>query len=193
MVAAARVSALVLAGGRGTRMGGAAKHELVVEGETIFARLVKVLAPRVEEIVVSSAIDVAGFRTVRDRVVDAGPLAGIAAGLAAAATPWVVVVAGDMPHVSGAVVDAMLAKLDDAAVDAVGVRVGGEPQPLLCVLARGAVLAVVEGMLARGSYKASRLLTDEGLRVAWLEEAELRAIDPELRALRNINTPSDLL
>jgi molybdopterin-guanine dinucleotide biosynthesis protein A len=60
------------------------------------------------------------------------------------------------------------------------------------MLACGVVRGVVEAMLVRGSYKASRLLTDEGLRVAWIEDAELRAIDPELRSLRNINAPTDL-
>ena len=76
------VSALILAGGKATRFGGAAKHQLVVDGETIFARQVRVLAPRVAEILVSGPT-IEGYRTVRDVVEGAGPLAGIAAGLAA--------------------------------------------------------------------------------------------------------------
>jgi len=28
--------------------------------------------------------------------------------------------------------------------------------------------------------------------VRWIEEAELRAVDPELRALHNVNAPEDL-
>jgi len=35
-------------------------------------------------------------------------------------------------------------------------------------------------------------LTDEDVRVRWIEEAELRAIDPMLRVLHNVNTPADL-
>jgi molybdopterin-guanine dinucleotide biosynthesis protein A len=60
----------------------------------------------------------------------------------------------------------------------------GLPEPLLCVLHRR-VLPVLERRLAAGRFKASGLLTDEGLRVAWIDDA-----DP--RALRNVNSPGDL-
>jgi molybdenum cofactor guanylyltransferase len=175
------VSALILAGGKATRFGGRAKHELVVEGETIFARQIAVLAPRVDEILVSSPRDIAGYRTVRDRHAGAGPLAGIAAGLAACTTDWLLVIAGDMPHVDGALIDRML---EVRAGDAVGVRVAALPEPLLCLLHRR-VLPVVERRIEAGHYKASGLLTDEGLAVRWLDDA-----DPV--ALRNVNSPEDL-
>jgi molybdopterin-guanine dinucleotide biosynthesis protein A len=176
-------SALILAGGRATRLGGAAKHELVVEGETIFARQCRVLAPRVHEILVAAPRDVSGFRTVRDPIEGVGPLAGIAAGLAAVTTPWLVIVAGDMPFVTGELVDALLAKAGEG-VDAVCVRERGLPEPLVGVL-HERVRAVVERRLAAGRYKASGLYTDEGLRVSWLD-------DPAGRALKSINTPGDL-
>jgi hypothetical protein len=35
-------------------------------------------------------------------------------------------------------------------------------------------------------------LTDEDVRVRWIEEVEVRAIDPLLRALHNVNAPADL-
>jgi hypothetical protein len=37
-----------------------------------------------------------------------------------------------------------------------------------------------------------RLLTDEPLRVRWIEEGELRAVDPQRRALHNVNAPEDM-
>jgi molybdenum cofactor guanylyltransferase len=190
------VTAAILAGGSATRMGGRKKHELVVDGATIFARQRAVLAPRVGEIIVSlapGAPDVPGFRCVHDAVGGRGPLAGIAAALAAIATDWLLVVAGDMPELHGGVIDAMLALAHAAApaTDAIGVRVAGRPQPLLTVLRRDCRTAV-DRMLAAGRYKASQLLTDEGLQIVWLADDALRAIDPELRGLRNINTPADL-
>lgn len=181
------VTALILAGGRATRMGGVDKRGLVVEGRTIFARQCEVLAPRVAEIVVSVAAGApatSGYRTVHDAVEGAGPLAGIAAGLAAARTPWVIVVAADMPYVAGALVDRMLAAATDD-VDAVGLRAGGLPEPLLSVLRAAPARAAVERLLSARRFKASALLTDEGLRVAWLDDA-----DP--RALVNVNAPGDL-
>lgn len=177
----ADVSALILAGGKATRFGGAAKHLLVVDGETIFDRQVRVLAPRVAEILVSSPEPVASYRHVRDATPGIGPLAGIAAGLGACATPWLFVVAGDMPYLDAALVDRMLARRGD---DAVGVRVGDLPEPLVCVL-HVRVLPSVLRRIAAGRYKASGLLTDEGLLVRWI-------VDADPRALRNVNSPEDL-
>lgn len=189
------VSALILAGGQATRMGGRDKRTLVVDGRTIFERQVEVLAPRVAEILVSARAPVAGYRTVRDARPGAGPLAGIAAGLAATATRWLLVVAGDMPWIAGAVIDQLLACAAaprEAAVDAVGIRIGPLPEPLLCVLRVATARPEVERRLATGRYKASELLTGDGLAVTWLDEGALRSVDPELRSLRNVNTPADL-
>lgn len=191
VVPAGDISALILAGGRATRLGGVVKHELVVDGQTIFARQVAVLAPRVAEILVSSPRDVAGYRTIRDVHEGIGPLAGIAAGLAACRTPWLLVVAGDMPFITGALIDRLIdrarASIDPHAadsVDAIGIRIDGLPEPLLCVL-HTRTLPIVERRIAARDYKASRFLTDEELRIDWIEDAD-RA------ALRNVNTPEDL-
>lgn len=175
------ITALILAGGKATRLGGIAKHELVVDGETIFQRQVRVLAPRVHEIVVSSPRDIAGYRTVRDIIADIGPFAGVAAGLAACTTPWLLVVAGDMPHITAELVDRMIALRGD---DAVALRVGTVIEPLLCVL-NVRVRPVVDRRLVEGRHDMKGLLADAGLVVRWIDDA-----DP--RALRNVNSPDDL-
>jgi molybdenum cofactor guanylyltransferase len=189
----ADVTALILAGGKATRLGGVDKRELVVEGRTIFARQCEALGPRAAEILVSSRHEVPGYRTVADAVPGAGPLAGIAAGLAAAATPWLLVIAGDMPYISGALIDLVLAHAG-GDVDAVGIRIGELPEPLFCLLRVAAARPALAARLAGGGarLKASRLLTDGDLRVAWISEVAVRAIDPELRGLFNVNEPADL-
>src|SRR3979409_196295 len=93
------VTALILAGGKATRLGGVDKRELVIGGRTIFERQVEALRPCVAEIVVVAPRPIAGCRPVAALVSDVGPLAGIAAGLAAVTTPWLFVIAGDMPGV----------------------------------------------------------------------------------------------
>jgi len=185
------VTALILAGGKARRLGGVDKRAIVVAGRTIFERQVEVLQPLVAEILVSSPRPVPGFRTVTDALPDLGPLAGIAAGLAAAATPWLFVVAGDMPHIHRALVAQILARAD-AEADAVGVRVGGLPEPLCTALRVDVWRPIVAARIAARRLKASSLLTDEDVRVRWIEEAELREIDPMLRALHNVNAPEDL-
>jgi len=191
MLARADVTALILAGGRATRLGGVDKRTLQIEGASIFERQCAVLAPLCAEILVSTAGAVPGYRTVADPAPGGGPLAGIAAGLAHATTPWLLVVAGDMPHLSAPVLGLLLGAAG-ADVEAVAVRIGALPEPLLCLYQVAAVRPRVEARLAAGRLKASALLTDAGLVVAWVDDAQLRAIDPDLRALTNINTPADL-
>lgn len=173
---------MILAGGKATRFGGIAKHELVIAGSTILQHQVAVLAPRVAEIIVSSPRDIAGYRCVRDAAGE-GPLAGIAAGLAACASPWLLVLAGDMPFITAQLIDSLIAARAPE-LDAVGLEVDGLPEPLCCLL-HVRTRAAVEHRLAAHRYKASGLLTDEGLNVRWLTDA-----DP--RALRNLNSPSDM-
>lgn len=185
------VSALILAGGKATRLGGVDKSSLVVDGQTIFARQVAVLAPRVAEILVSSSRPVPGYRTVADAVPDGGPLAGIAAGLGVARTEWLLVLAGDMPRITGPVIDLLLSACR-TDVDAVGVRVGDLYEPLISVLRVATALPIVRARLAAQRHAAQRLLTEGDLRVRWLDEAALRAVDPDLRVLTNVNTPHDL-
>lgn len=185
------VTALILAGGKATRLGGIDKRAIVFAGRTIFERQVEALGPCVAEILVSSPRPVDGYRTVADLVPDLGPLAGIAAGLAVAATPWLFVLAGDMPHVHRAFLDLVLAH-GDAACDAVGIRIGGLPEPLCTVMRVAVWRPIVTDRLAKRRLKASSLLTEEAVRVRWIEEAEVRAIDPQLRALHNVNAPQDL-
>jgi len=174
------VTALILAGGKATRMGGVDKRELVVGGQTIFERQLAALAG-VAEVLVSSKRDIPGVRTVRDAVVNGGPLAGIAAGLAVARTPWVFVLAGDMPYVTAGLVARMLDARGDG--DAVGIRIGELPEPLVCVLKVATYAPLVDARLARGDLKASRLLTDG--RVTWLADVDRLLV-------RNVNAPDDL-
>jgi molybdopterin-guanine dinucleotide biosynthesis protein A len=176
------VTALILAGGKATRLGGVDKRELVVEGRTIFERQLEALDSL--PILVSSPRELPGHVTVRDAIADGGPLAGIAAGLAAARTTWLLVLAGDMPYITAAVVERLLAHTADD-IDAVGVRLAGLPEPLVCVLRVSVFLPLVQARLARGDLKASRILTEGEIRVTWLDELDARPF-------YNVNVPADL-
>ena len=199
-----KCSACILAGGRATRLGGRAKPLVPVRGTPILDRQLDVLAPRVAEVLVAIAPGAAPLpvpdrwadrvRFVHDEASGVGPLAGIAAGLAACRTPWLLVVAGDLPHLHPGVIDLLIrTALDEVSVrdtDAVIVRRGVYPEPL-CGVHSTPQLDRARTLLREGRYKAAALL--EGARVHWIEEAALRAIDPELRTLDDVDTPEDLV
>jgi molybdopterin-guanine dinucleotide biosynthesis protein A len=198
------ISALILAGGRATRMGGIAKHEIIVQGETILARQSKLLRPLVNDILVSAPGEIEGFRTVRDVHDGIGPLAGISAGLAATTSHWLFIVAGDMPYLSGMLVCQMLEFVEMAGgrseedgaptfenIHAVGVKKDKLPEPLFSIVRVPRARVVVAAMIAAGDFKASRML--EALNPCYVPAKIARACDPDLLTLHNINEPSDIL
>ncbi|MBP6628310.1 MAG: NTP transferase domain-containing protein [Kofleriaceae bacterium] len=194
------LGAAIIAGGQGTRLGGVTKSLLVVDGVAIVDRQLALLAPWAHELVLAVSAPApwaddraarVGARVVIDAAGARGPLAGIAAALAAARADWMLVVGGDMPWLSAPVL-ALVREAVDAAgadVDAVVPRVGGFPEPLLAAYrARAAAGAAA----AAGAGLGPSAWLRRELTVAWIEEAAVRAIDPELRALRGVNTAADL-
>lgn len=97
---------VILAGGRATRMGGGDKCLLLAGGRSLLAHAVERLAPQVDGLILNANGDPARFADYRLPVVAdsvagfAGPLAGVLAGMEAAAArgaAQIVTVAGDTP------------------------------------------------------------------------------------------------
>jgi molybdopterin-guanine dinucleotide biosynthesis protein A len=102
-----RITGLVLAGGRGSRLGGIDKGLLPINGLPMIEHVVGRLRPQVAEIIVSANRNIEryrefGWRVVADEVDDSykGPLAGILSGLRGARTDWIVTAPCDAPLVS---------------------------------------------------------------------------------------------
>lgn len=200
--AARELGAIVLAGGRSRRMG-SDKASLELAGLTLLERVVRGVARFAEPVVVvarqGQALPAlpASVTIARDPVEDLGPLAGLAAGLAAlgARSDWAYVTATDMPFPSEAVASRLFAiALERGAIAAMPTR-EGRAQPLASVL-RVETLTRIEARLARGERRLSSIV--EALDARLVDAAELladRAVaneDPELDALRDLDTVEDL-
>src|SRR6266542_3037884 len=115
------MTGLLLAGGRSTRMG-SDKAMMDFEGEPLAERVLRVLRAVSNAVLVASGdgerLSALGVRQVADAIPDAGPLGGIVAGLEAATTELVAVLAVDMPYASPAVLQLLAARWDgtDAVV-----------------------------------------------------------------------------
>ncbi|WP_367127077.1 molybdenum cofactor guanylyltransferase [Saccharothrix sp. HUAS TT1] len=107
-------AALVLAGGRGSRLGGVDKASLVVGGRTLLDHVLDAVAPARQTVVVGPRKDgVPGVTWTREDPPGGGPVAGLTAGLAHVRTDLVVVLAVDQPGITRSTVDRLLAAVGE--------------------------------------------------------------------------------
>jgi molybdopterin-guanine dinucleotide biosynthesis protein A len=180
----------LVAGGRATRMGGAPKGLLRVDGEPIAARSLA-LFRRVFGRTLVVANDPApyaafGAPIVPDLLPGRGAPGGLHAALTAAGTGWVFAAGCDMPFLDAGPI-AFLAERR-AGAEAVLVRAHGRLEPLHAFWSR-ACLPALERLLAAGEPSLRDLARAVDARI--VEEEEWRRADPGGRALENANTPED--
>ncbi len=115
--------AIVLAGGRSVRLGGADKPAVRVGDVSLLDRVISAVQGAEQIIVVGPKRTVAGDVLWRQEdPPGAGPVAAIAAGMAEVGADLVVVLAADLPWI-GSLVPALLAPLRSAATPTVEVTV----------------------------------------------------------------------
>lgn len=182
----------MLAGGQSRRFG-QDKALLRLGAVTLLEQTIqRLLTVAQEVVVVGPRPEVARprwVRTVDDDLPGAGPLAALLTGLEAAGHPLAVVVGCDLPFLDPAVLAALVEL--SPGWDVVAPRVGGQLQPLHAVYAKTCVPALQE-LVWSGVRRAVALAEGGRVRVRYVEEQELRVVDPELRSFFNLNSPEDL-
>jgi molybdopterin-guanine dinucleotide biosynthesis protein A len=167
-------------------------------GTTMLDRVVGVLSGVVDEVVVVARRDQplppmpscrpgVEVRFAHDEVEGRGPLGGLAPGLEALACEVAYASACDVPFLAPAFVRAVCEALGDAAVAVP--QAGGRLHPLAAVYRRDAVRPHVEALLREDRLRLVHLL--ERVPHVVVPERALRAVDPDLLSLENLNTPED--
>jgi molybdopterin-guanine dinucleotide biosynthesis protein A len=182
---------ILLAGGRGTRLGlDVPKALALVGGETLLVRATRELSAACQEtvLVLPAGLELpTALPVVRDRIAASGPLSALVAGLESREFEDALVLGVDFPRLTRDRLSRLLATHGEemATVPAPGDR----PQPLAAVYSRAAAAplrhaldsgarAVVPSVLAL----SPRLLDDRALRAIGLEPADFTDVD----------TPADL-
>lgn len=181
-------TALILAGGDSRRMG-QDKAALLLDGMSLLDHVTATMQQSFPNVIVSVRQPREGIELpqVCDEQMDAGPLAGLVAGMAQMDTPWVYAVACDMPFVTVDVVRGLAALRGQH--QAVVPVIGGHLQPLAAFYAASA-LETMRTSLASGDRSLRGVL--RRLDVREVSEAELRVFDPLLRSFFDLDTPQDL-
>jgi molybdopterin-guanine dinucleotide biosynthesis protein A len=194
MTATETVAVIVLAGGRSSRFG---RDKLAepLDGRPLLDHVIDAAGRVTSDVLVvvapGSVLTVAGgVRVVHDERPFEGPLAGVAAGLAATDADIVVVLAGDMPAIVPGVLERLVAAIAATNADAVVLEVGADRPPIPMALRRSIAATLATALLADGQRRLRAL--PEGLHAATVPERDWRDDDPAGATLLDIDTPSDL-
>jgi len=151
------ITGVVLAGGAGSRMGGADKGWIELGGRPLIEHVLHRFTPQVAHTMISANRNVERYRALVPRVlvddapagVYGGPLAGVRGGLAHAPTPWVAFVPCDAPQLPRTLVARLADAIEARGAAAAVARVQGRLQPVHCLLAT-ALLGALDAHRAAG-------------------------------------------
>ncbi len=191
-IAVQDITGLVLAGGRGSRMGGVDKGLQNHKGVPLALHALLRLQPQVGEAMINanrnlSAYESMGVPVWPDVQSDfPGPLAGVLVGLERCETPYLVTVPCDTPNFPLDLVERLARALEaeDAEIAMAATRQNGEvtAQPVFCLL-KSELLESLIKYLQGGERKIDRWTAQH--RVA-------RVVFDDATAFDNANTPEEL-
>ena len=197
MAAESDVSAIILVGGRSSRMG-SDKASIVFEGETLLQRTVSAAAEVASEIVLvrapgqtlTAVTAACPVTTVEDAVAGEGPLFGMATGLGAATGARCLILGVDMPFLQPALLRLLVERLRTAGIES-GARwfvpiAERRPQPLYCAMSHDAK-HVLRANLAAGDRAPMAAAAD--LSLVRVDESVWRATGPGGLSFVDLDTP----
>ena len=183
------ITGVILAGGRGRRMGGVDKGLKLLRGRPMVAWVIERFAPQVDELLVNANQNLdryaqLGYRVIPDTIEGfAGPLAGLQCALAQARHGLVATAPCDSPCLPLDLIERLRSALEAHDAELAVANTGVQAHPVFC-LCRKSVASSLTDFLAGGGRKID----------AWyarLRVAEV-AFDDNPTAFSNVNTEADL-
>lgn len=182
------LTAVILAGGRGRRMGGSDKGLVDLEGRPLIAHVLNGITPQVGTVLINANRNAAqyeafGYQVVGDTLDGfQGPLAGFASAMAAASTPYILTLPCDGPLVPPDYATRMIDALETSGSEIAVAHDGDRMQPVHALLPVG-LMSDLGAFLAGGDRKID----------LWYSRRQVALADfsdcPDV--FRNINTPGD--
>jgi molybdopterin-guanine dinucleotide biosynthesis protein A len=186
------ISGVILAGGSNRRFGGQIKANLIIDGETIIAGIIKKIAGFFDEVIIvtNSPEEFNQYKDVKlagDFFLNAGPLGGIHSGLKTSSKDAVFVFAGDMPLLDTRVIQRQIRYWEDNPGRILVPRVGVNIEPLHSIYHRSVYDSLEEYLSGSNNQAVREFFQLTGVNFFDLEDsAEVR------NAFTNVNHHSDL-
>ncbi|MEW8339838.1 MAG: molybdenum cofactor guanylyltransferase MobA [Candidatus Thiodiazotropha taylori] len=181
-------TAVILAGGRGSRMGGNDKGLVLLDGKPLIEHVINTIAPQVGRLLINANRNMAeyqrfGYPVIRDELSGyQGPLAGIYSALEQITTPNLITVPCDGPRLPKDLVARLASAREAAAADIAVAHDGMRLQPVYALI----------GKKLRPSLKA---YLDGGDRKIDLWYAQHKMVTTDFSDIPdtflNINTPEE--
>ena len=184
------VTGIILAGGKSSRFG-SNKAFVEISGIPLIERISLLMRSIFEQVIlISNTPDEYSFLNLpihADHIPGLGPIGGIYTGLDIISNHSGFFVACDMPFINPELIRYMVDIKDE--FDAVIPRVSRFVEPLHSIYGR-TCLNQIKKLIESGIYQTFR--SYQKLNIRYVEEEEIRAIDPELKSFLNINKPDEL-
>ncbi|MCB5186179.1 molybdenum cofactor guanylyltransferase [Methylobacillus gramineus] len=183
------MTGVILAGGKGRRMGGADKGLVDFLGKPMIEHVIQRIRPQVDEILINANREVEryatfGHRVIQDEIADfAGPLAGLHKGLVEAKHPYILTVPCDSPLLPANLAKRLMNGLIERDADIAVAKTGMQAHPVFC-LCRRSLLPSLKAYLDSGERKMANWINT-------LDSIEISFTD-NFQAFTNINTLEEL-
>ena len=182
------ITAVILAGGQGRRMGGQDKGLIEFNGKTLVSILIDRLASQSIDIVINANRNQErylslGYPVIKDQLEDyQGPLAGFASAMSVVTTDYIVTLPCDSPLLVDDYIDRFIASHEETGASIVVAHDGDRLQPVHALI-KVDLLPSLQQFLESGDRKIDR----------WYAQHDFRRADFSDCAdmFRNINTPDD--
>ena len=183
------LSAIILAGGRATRMNGVDKGLMLLQNKPLIAHVIARLKPQVDEILINANREIAqyeafGLPVLKDENEEfIGPLAGFSLGLQHTKHKYVLTVPCDSPLLPLDLVERLLNGMTEALADIAVASSDGDTHPVFCLMKKS-VLPSLTAFLEQGERKVS----------AWQKSQNYLEVDfsDNSDGFINLNTFEDL-
>jgi molybdenum cofactor guanylyltransferase len=193
--AALDINLIILAGGKGLRLGRNKALEKI-GGKSLLERVIVNLKSQVKDVLLVAAIDSIlpkietkhDIKIVTDVRPVKGPLVGIYSGLLASDQPYNLVVACDMPFLNARLLDYMVGEV--GGYDVVVPKLDNIVEPLHAIYSKKC-LPVIEKMLDGGDFRVNNLFKKVSVR--YINRQEIDRFDPGHLSFFNINTTADFM
>ncbi len=193
-----KFSAVIVAGGLNSRMGGKNKAFLNIGGKTILSRLIDILEKHFDEILLvtknpseySDYTDEnnSSIKIITDMYGDRSSLTGVHSGLYHAKNHFSFVVPCDAPFIKPAFIRLLLGSIEPQD-DVIIPHYDGHYEPL-CALYSKRCIPAIEKLLNSGDYRIYNFFHSVNLKTVGKER--LKEADPEMLSFFNVNTPEAL-